>query len=292
MLVHEAINQFLADLAVEGRSKHTVAAYQRDLTTFNSFTGDLDVDAATPELLTRFMASDSVRVGPCGTRRGKATINRYRVSLKALFAWCEARWLVTRNPTGILRCRRHQGPPPIILTEAEVEAILDFKFEGISAARDRALLVLMLSTGCRLAETVALDVRDIIWDTGRITLCSAKGGEPEQVAGSGAVLEVLSPIADRTDPGQALFRTSTGRRLSARQVQRIVARRCAEAGITKPVTPHTLRHTFATRLYNRTRDIRLVQQALRHGFITTTQRYVQVDPERLAAAVEFRSPAN
>ncbi len=288
MFVNEAVELFLADLQAEHRSHHTVAAYRRDLTVFTRFVGDWNITDIAPATLTAFMASESVQNALCGTQRSKATINRYRVSLKALFAWGAARWLVERNPTAILKCRRHRAAPPDVLSKIEIDRLLGFPFAGQHGSRDRALLAFMLSTGCRLAETVALDCRDIDWDTGRVTLRSPKGGEPETVAAGDQLLGMLRPLAESVPPGHALFRTGTDRRLSTRQVQRIVAARCQEAGVCKHMTPHTLRHTFATRLYNATGDLRLVQVALRHAHVTTTEVYAQLDPARLEAAV--RSP--
>ena len=103
MRVDEAVDQFLADLVADHRSPHTIKAYRRDLRAFVTFAGDTVITDVTPALLTRFMASQSVQVRPCGTQRAKASVNRYRVSLKALFAWGAARWLVDRNPTAILK---------------------------------------------------------------------------------------------------------------------------------------------------------------------------------------------
>ena len=170
MFVNEAVELFLADLQADHRSPHTVAAYRRDLSAFCRYTGDIVITDVTPATLTAFMASQSVQNALCGTQRAKATINRYRVSLKALFAWGAARWLVDRNPTAILKCRRHRAAPPDVLSKIEIDRLLGFPFAGQHAERDRALLAFMLSTGCRLGETVALDCRDIDWDTGRVTL--------------------------------------------------------------------------------------------------------------------------
>jgi len=115
MKISRAVDEYLASLAADGRSPHTIAAYRRDLDAFVRFAGDVDIRTVTPETLTRFMASDSVQVGPCGAPRAKSTINRYRVALKALFAWAGARWLIQRNPTAILKCQRHRAAPPVIV---------------------------------------------------------------------------------------------------------------------------------------------------------------------------------
>jgi len=227
-------------------------------------------------------------VGPCGTPRAKSTINRYRVALKALFAWAEARWMVDRNPTRVLKCRRHRGLPPTVLSDREVECVLNTVYGGRNAGRDHALLTFMLTTGCRLGETAGLNVGDIDTHRATVTLRSPKGGDPDRVLLTDDCLTCLTAVlAGNTSPDTPVFRASKGQRLSIRQIQRVVAARLHEAGIERHVTPHDLRHTFATRLYNQTGDIRLVQHALRHEFVTTTQIYAHVDPLRLRAAIDL-----
>jgi integrase/recombinase XerD len=127
--------------------------------------------------------------------------------------------------------------------------------------RDHALITFMLLTGCRLAETAALNVGDIDFAARIAILRKTKGGDPDRVMLSPTLAEILVAHMGGSHPEAPLFATG-GRRLSTRQVQRIVSRRVQEAGITKPITAHSLRHSFATRLYNATGDIRLVQQAL------------------------------
>jgi site-specific recombinase XerD len=286
MKLTAATSEFLQSLEAEGRSPHTTAAYRRDLAVFAAFAGNLELDAVTPALLQRFMADHSVQVAPSGAPRAKASVNRYRVTLKALFGWAEARWLVPRNPTAILKCRRHRGLPPQVLTQAEVERVITFPYTGRHAERDRAIITFMLTTGCRLGETVELDTRDIDTEQLTATLRTPKGGDPERVPLSQKCLTVLDTCLDwDTQESRPLFRTRGDQRISRRQVQRIVVYRMQEAGITKPITAHTLRHTFATRLYNQTGDIRLVQTALRHEHLSTTEVYAHLDPVRLRQAV-------
>lgn len=286
MTISKAIAEFLEGLATEGRSPHTVAAYRRDLAVFAAFAKQArvrNVGAVTPQLLQRFMAHRSVTHDVRGQRRAPASVNRYRVTLKALFAYCERRWFIARNPTGILRCQRHRALPPTVLTEAEVEQVLTFDYAGATAIRDRAMITFMLLTGCRLAETVGLNVGDIDTRTKVAIIGHAKGGDAERVVLSDRVLAALGPLLTRA-ADVPLF-VAHDRRLCCRQVQRLVIARVREAGIDKPITAHSLRHTFATRLYNRTGDIRLVQQALRHHHVTTSEQYCQVEPLRWRQAV-------
>ena len=292
MNIKLAVTQYLESLEAEGRSPHTIGAYRRDLRAFTRFAGDIDLDAITPAMLQRFMGSQLVQVGPTGQPRAKASVNRYRVTLKALFGWAEARWLVTRNPTAILKCQRPKALPRETLSEAELERVLCTEYKGRHGPRDRAILAFMLLTGCRLAETVALDTRDIDWQRQTATLRRPKGGDPDRVPLSPRCVSLLRACdTPGTLASQPLFRSSSGRRLSCRQVQRIVAQRLHEVGIDRHLSPHALRHSFATLLYNRTGDIRLVQTALRHEHLATTEIYAHVDPQRLRKAVGNSTPS-
>lgn len=282
MKIAQAIDDYLRHLQAEDRSPHTVAAYRRDLAAFSSFAiGEslAELGQVTPAHLTRFMASPTVRQDAAGRTRAPASINRYRVAVKALYAFAEARWLVERSPTAILRCQRHRGLPPVVLDADEMAQLVAAEFAGNAGRRDHALICFMLLTGCRLAETVALNVGDIDLDARVAILRKTKGGDPDRVMLSPTLAGIIAGHMGGSCPEAPLF-AAHGRRLSTRQVQRIVAARVREAGITKPITAHSLRHSFATRLYNATGDIRLVQQALRHTHVSTTEVYAHVDPQR------------
>lgn len=283
MPIAPAVVDFLLHLANEGRSPHTVAAYRRDLAAFVSFANHeklIELGGVTPADLTRFMASPTVRQDATGRARASASINRYRVALKSLYAFAEARWLVERNPTAILRCQRHRGLPPVVLDASEIARLVGAEFIGTTGRRDHAIIAYMLLTGCRLAETAALNVGDIDLGARVAILRKTKGGDPDRVMISPTLAEVLAAHIGRDVNAFTPLFSASGRRLSTRQVQRIVTRRIAEAGIDKPITAHSLRHSFATLLYNQTGDIRLVQQALRHTHVTTSEIYAQVDPVR------------
>lgn len=291
MKLEDAAQRYLESLTADGRSPHTIGAYSRDLAAFALFAGDLDLDSVTPALLQRFMASPLVQTSPTGQLRAKASVNRYRVTLKALFSWAEARWLIARNPTAILKCQRPKALPRETLSEAELERVLNTVYNGRHGPRDKAILGFMLLTGCRLGETVALSTLDIDWQRQTATLRRPKGGDPDRVPLSPRCVSLLEACrTGETPTSQPLFRSSSGKRLSCRQVQRIVSKRLQEAGIDRHLSPHVLRHTFATRLYNQTGDIRLVQTALRHEHIETTKVYAHVDPQRLRQAINGAAP--
>jgi len=173
--------------------------------------------------------------------------------------------------------------PPVVLDAREINILVNSRGEGNVGARDHALVCFMLLTGCRLAETAALDITDIDLNARVATLRTTKGGDPDRVMISPRLAKILAAHVGTRRDGPLFM--AHGRRLSTRQIQRIVTARVQEAGIDKSITAHSLRHSFATRLYNATGDIRLVQQALRHSHVSSTELYAQVEPARWRRAV-------
>jgi len=182
MTVQDAVDQYLASLAAEQRSPHTVNAYRRDLRAFTTFTGDLKLDDVHARVAAALHGLHHVQVRACGTQRAKATINRYRVTLKALFAVGGREVARRAQSSTILKCRRYRALPPEVLTDEEVERVITFSYKGKHADRDRALLTFMLTTGCRLGETVALNCGDVDLVRKTATLRSTKGVIPTRTA--------------------------------------------------------------------------------------------------------------
>jgi integrase len=196
-------------------------------------------------MLQRFMADHSVQFAPSGAQRAKASVNRYRVAVKALYAWAEARWLVERNPTAILRCQRHRGLPPVVLDASRDRATPWFPFvREQRTTRPRACLLhaahwlpTRRDRGARHCD-IDLDARVAV-------LRKTKGGDPDRVMLSPTLAAILAAHIARCASTWAAVR-GWRRRFSTRQVQRIVVARVREAGINKPITAHSLRHSFAT----------------------------------------------
>lgn len=158
----------------------------------------------------------------------------------------------------------------------------------LTGLRNFAILKVALNTGMRSAELCSLRIDHIDWVSGRVTVRQGKGRKDR--AGlrlNPDILELLTKYRERRGGSSPLmFTTLDGKKLSDRYLRAMVARYAAKAGITKHIHPHTLRHTFATELYRRTKDIRLVQDVLGHNWISTTMIYTHIGNDEAEAATE------
>ena len=183
---------------------------------------------------------------------------------------------------------------PTVLTEDERVRLLDQPNPRYpTGERNRTLLRLMLNTGLRLAEVTALKWRDLDLTTGKLMVRQGKGHKDRTLWVAETDIDSLRHLrerqAERCGKCDYVFTTLKGRPLGHRYVQRMVKRYAAKAGINKIVTPHTLRHSFATDLYRETSKIRLVQKVLGHSDLSTTMIYTHIhDPEVEEALKSFR----
>ncbi|RLG20525.1 integrase [Candidatus Micrarchaeota archaeon] len=187
---------------------------------------------------------------------------------------------------------------PEVLTREEQEALLRQPNPRYpTGERNRLLLRVMLDTGLRLSEAINLRWRDLDLLTGRLHVKQGKGAKDRVLWVGDELLELLRKWRERQAKvvgwaPEHVFTTLDGKPLQARYVQYMVKRYAQRAGITKNVHPHTLRHTFATDLLRETRNIRLVQKALGHANLATTQIYTHIVDEELEAALKsFRETA-
>ena len=187
---------------------------------------------------------------------------------------------------------------PTVLTEDEQARLLDQPNPRYpTGERNRTMLRLMLNTGLRLAEVTALKWRDLDLITGKLMVRQGKGAKGITLWVAEADIDRLRSWRERQAEKCAgtceyVFTTLQGKPLGHRYVQRMVKRYTAKAGIDKDVSPHTLRHTFATDLYRETSKIRLVQKALGHSDLSTTMVYTHIhDPEVEEALKSFRQAA-
>jgi len=187
---------------------------------------------------------------------------------------------------------------PEVLTESEQKALLAQPNPRYpTGARNRTMIQVMLDTGLRLSEACALRWKDIDLTTGKLMVRQGKGARDRTLWIGAQDLELLQEWRDRQakdvqgSPAH-VFTTLAGKPLSHRYVQQMVKRLAVKAGIHKNIHPHTLRHSFATDLYRETSKIRLVQKALGHSDLSTTQIYTHIVDEELESALKsFRCQA-
>jgi integrase/recombinase XerC len=177
------------------------------------------------------------------------------------------------------------------LPKDESRALLDHPRRGSAATRrDGAILELLYAAGLRVAECAGLDLDDV--DRAQGTVRVLGKGDKERVVPVGEVaLDAIEAyLVSRGTSAGPLWRNARGGRLTTRSIGEIVRRHARAAGITRRVTPHTLRHTFATHLLGEGADLRLIQELLGHARLSTTQRYTHVSPERLMAVYDGAHP--
>jgi len=279
---------FLRSLeTVQGASTHTVKAYAEDLHQFTDFAetqGVTDIHAVTPQLLRAYLASLEAR------NLSRASRARKTASLRSFFSHLTRESVLLRSPATGLRTVKQERRLPKFLRSEEIEALLAApNADQPLGLRDRALLETLYASGMRAGELVSLAVSDVDYDEGVIRVVGKGNKERVTLLGRQAVFALqryirkgrpeLLLIASQDDG--ALFVNRYGVRLSDRGVRKLFDRYCSQASSHLKITPHVLRHTFATHLLSNGADLRLIQELLGHASVATTQMYTHVTTERL-----------
>lgn len=280
-LIHEFINY----LSVErGLATNTLESYGRDLRQYYQYLGEdqVDLDAVSRTTIINYLMYLQ--------KQGKATatIARRLAALKAFYQFLVREKRIKTDPTANLESPKLEKRLPRVLTVSEVERLLAQPDSSQPAGlRDRAMLELLYATGIRVSELVSLNIEDVNLETGYIR-CTGKGSK-ERIVPLGSlaiqwVQEYLQSgrpklVKDRDE--KALFVNHHGNRLTRQGFWKIVKKYAEDARIDKEITPHTLRHSFATHLLENGADLRSVQEMLGHADISTTQIYTHVTKGRL-----------
>ncbi len=280
------IEKFLLDLEGRNLSVHTVAAYKRDLAQFEQFLRDLVRDERpapsdfTVGAVRRFVSSLTA------AQYSRRSVQRKLAAVKSFARFLVSRGVLATNPTSGLAAPRAERRLPSFLTQKETERLFEVSTSpGTSDLRDRAILELLYSTGIRLSELTDLTCGRVYLDDG-VARVVGKGRKERIVpVGRAAVAALRSYLSARTDApterGQPLFTNGRGGALSGRTIQRMVKRRLGEVSEARHLSPHVLRHTFATHMLNAGADLRAVQELLGHASLSSTQIYTHVSTERL-----------
>jgi len=295
MEITPAISLFLTHVKVEkGLSANTVAAYQRDLAKFNVFAQKrkLTLVGVNRDDLVDFLA------GMYREKLESRTVARHLVTLRNFFRFAQVQEFITTDPSLNLESPKIRRNLPGYLRLEEVERLLAqpdaTKALGL---RDRAMLEVLYSTGLRVSELIGLRVTDLDAKVGCIR-CIGKGDKERIVPAGRKALGIVAKYLQSARPkllgkgvsSQALFVNRRGKSLSRVGVWKILSGYGRRAGLRVALTPHMLRHSFATHLLERGADLRSVQLMLGHADISTTQIYTHVVEERLKQIYKAHHP--
>lgn len=279
------IQSFIDYLDVErGLAENTLESYSRDLRHYSEFLArdKRPLEKASQATIMAYLMSLQK------DGRSASTIARRLAALKSFYQYLLRESRIDHDPTENLESPKQRKRLPQVLSVSEVERLLA-QPDGRSPTglRDRAMLELLYATGIRVSELVSLNVPDVNLDVGFVR-CRGKGSRERVVpVGSVAIralrdyLERGWPHLNRKSEENALFVNQHGRRLTRQGFWKILKKYARQAGITKEITPHTLRHSFATHLLENGADLRAVQEMLGHADISTTQIYTHVTKHRL-----------
>jgi len=258
----------------DGLSKNTISSYRADLLQLDSFLQKDFLQAKEADLFS-FLAS----------RKGRASSAARRVStLKRFYQYCLRERLLAADPSLKLDPPKRTPRFPKSLSETDVEALLAAPATATAIGlRDRAMLETLYATGLRVSELVALKTFEVNLDAGVVRVLGKGSKERLVPLGEEAVHWIGLYQKARTSSADALFVTSRGRGMTRQAFWHLIRRYGARAIPGKKLSPHVLRHAFATHLINHGADLRVVQMLLGHADISTTQIYTHVARERLKA---------
>ncbi|MBU4200725.1 MAG: site-specific tyrosine recombinase XerD [Verrucomicrobia bacterium] len=289
------IDQFLDYISLErGLSPNTRAAYAADLRKFVRF---LDIrKISTLNALTRKQLLDFM-IGEKEKGLSANSISRLFVSIKVWMRYLQQESLLAGNVAEAMDSPKLWKLLPATLSIKEVESLLAApQGDKPQAVRDRALLEIFYATGLRVSEMCTLRLDDLHFDAGYLQ-CVGKGQKERVVPFSEKSGKMLSHYLDHVRPrlsrdpaNRVVFLTQRGKGFDRRSVWKLVKRYARNAGITKSISPHTLRHSFASHLLHNGAPLRVIQEMLGHADITTTQIYTHVDPARLKSIHEQYHP--
>jgi len=283
------ISDFLLHLTAErGLSTHTVEAYGRDLKAFEKALLPKAVQEATTEDVIRFIGGKKEQ-GYASTSSSRAL-----VSIKVFFRFLVREHLIERDPTLLLETPKLWQELPDVMTPEEVERLINAPDVTTAAGkRDKAILELLYASGCRVSELCTLSLYDV--DDRHIKVMGKGSKERLVPIGEKAIQAIdlyLGSARPDIEKEKRLFLTSKGTPISRMQIWKLIKEHAKSCGITKNISPHTLRHSFATHLLLNGADLRVIQELLGHAHIATTDRYTHLCPSQIQDAFKKFHPSN
>jgi integrase/recombinase XerC len=296
--MNNAVREFGVHIEIERNlSSHTKRNYLADLRQFCDFLSEkgiknpADVDRAVIRAFLAFLYQKKVK---------KVTVSRKVASLRAFFKFLLREGKIGYNPADMVQIPKADKYLPVFLSVDKMFALLGVKFEpNALGMRDRAIIELLYSSGIRVGELAGLNMIDIDFAGGLLKV-KGKGRKERIVPVGGPALSALEAYLKKREelikgrvehyPEAPVFLNRTGTRLTTRSVGRIIDKYVALSGVNRKISPHVLRHTFATHLMDAGADLRVIQELLGHESLSTTQKYTSVSVDRLIEIYDKTHP--
>jgi len=282
------IEKFIRYLEIEkSYSKYTITNYKLDLEDFKKFLGDSALEKIDYLALRKYLAILKEK------NLKSRTVGRRLSTLRSFFKFLIREGYLKNNPIASLSSPKQEKLLPLFLTEEEVTKLIgSVKLDDERGFRDRAVIETFYSTGIRVSELVGLNIEDIDF-IGAVVKVLGKG-KKERIAPIGDIaLSAIRAYLERRKKQQeagALFLNKSGKRITDRGIRNIIDKYIRIASLKQGVSPHTLRHSFATHLLNRGADLRSVQELLGHVNLSTTQIYTHLTTEKLKKVYDKAHP--
>ena len=304
MLLEEGIKRFIRYLHDEkGYSEHTERSYQVDLAQFSSFLArEMALPLNAPGFSIEEIESKTIRkfVGSLYGKLKRTTIARKLSAVRSFFLFLEKEGLIKTNPAGELQSPKLEKYIPSHLPVDEVFRLMELpNRENSLGLRDLAILEVLYSCGIRVAELTGMNVSSIDYDQ-RLVKVTGKGNKERLVPIGRQALKAVKAYLAATDEirkratlkgeNELLFMNFRGGRLTTRSIGRIVKQYAGAGGLTEDISPHSMRHTFATHMLDGGADLRSVQELLGHKSLSTTQKYTHVSLDRLMEVYDKAHP--
>lgn len=285
-----SLDGYLKMLGQQGKSAHTLSAYGRDLTELVRLLTEGSSETAQ-DLTRRDFVAALKRLSQQGL--SERTLARKLSAWRQYCGWLVQSGMMDNDPTFNLKAPRLPERLPKALPQEELNHMLDSApVDDSLAVRDHALFELMYGSGLRLSEIHGLDLGDVLLDEGWVSV-TGKGRKERQVPLSGKSVESLRTyLSERVaaDGETALFTGKNGTRLGQRQIQKRLQAWAVRQGSGQHISPHMMRHSYASHLLQSSRDIRAVQELLGHSNLSTTQIYTKLDFDHLANVYDEGHP--
>jgi len=285
-VIERYIEKFARYLEIEKNySAHTLLNYRHDLDSFRKFLGDTKIENTDYLTLRKYLVVLKEQ------KLNNVSISRRLSCLRSFFRFLNRENYLKNNPMVNISSPKKEKHLPLFLTEGEVTGLIDSVISRDEMGlRDRAILETFYSTGVRISELAGLSIDNIDF-IGAVVKVFGKGKKERMVPiGDTALGAIRNYLDKRAKQPEAVFLNKNGKRITDRGIRGIVAKYLRLASIRQGVSPHTLRHSFATHLLNRGADLRSVQELLGHANLSTTQVYTHLTTERLKSVYDKAHP--